>query len=87
MIDYLFYFIQEKYKQWGEVDVPKVYALTIISTLQLFNVITILVTALILNLIKVEVISNVNLVIATVVILLVNYFYLFQIKGSDTIIT
>jgi hypothetical protein len=86
MIDYLFYFLQAKYKQWGEADISKVYALVIISLVQFLNLLSVVLCGIILQMLSVDFIKKETTLIAFAVILLANYLYIFRIRGSDVII-
>jgi hypothetical protein len=86
LIEYLFYFLQAKYKQWGELDIPKVYALAVISTLQIFNLLTLIVIGLILKIISVALLDKAMGISISIAVLIINYIYLFEIKGSEAII-
>ena len=86
MIDYLFYFLQAKYKKWGEVDVPKVYALVIITLLQFVNLLSVLLCGVILEILSIKLLEKKTALITFALILLANYFYIFQIRGSNAII-
>ena len=86
MIDYLFYFLQAKYKQWGEADIPGLYALVIISLLQWLNLLSAVLCGVILKLLSVEFISKKTALITLGVLLLANYLYIFRIRGSDAVI-
>jgi hypothetical protein len=84
LIEYLFYFLQAKYKQWGELDIPKVYALAVISTLQIFNLLTLIVIGLILKIISVALLDKAMGISISIAVLII--IYLFEIKGSEAII-
>ncbi len=86
MIDYLFYFLQAKYKHWGEADIPGLYALVIISLLQWLNLLSVVLCGVILKLLSVEFISKKTALITLGVLLLANYLYIFRIRGSDAVI-
>jgi hypothetical protein len=87
MVDFLFYYLHTKYKKWGEKDIPEVYALAIISVLQLLNFFSFIFLLLHIGLIKIEALTNYVVIGITIGILLVNYMYIFKIKGRKAILT
>ena len=86
IMQFIFSFTYRKYQSWGEKDIPGVYALCIISTIQILNTLTLLLIALILNIIKADVITKNYVVIFSVLVLFINYYYLYRLKGRDLII-
>lgn len=80
-LEFIFCFVFKRYQKWGEKDIAGVYALCVISALQLFNIFTILLTGLFFNLINIRVVKNYYVIIAFISLLLFNYYYFFIVRG------
>lgn len=82
ILDFIFYFFYKKYQAWGERDIPGLYSIAVITVLQVFNVFSLLILMLMVKLISIDVILNVYFVVGTLILFLVNYFYIYVFKGG-----
>jgi hypothetical protein len=85
IIEYLFYFIRKKYQKWGEGDSSGVYALCFISLIQFLNLTSLWLLLLIFKVIDAENVSKYYAVIAMVVLLFVDYYYIYKVRGTEYI--
>jgi hypothetical protein len=86
MIKFLYYFVYRQYQKWGEKDIPEVYALCFIALLQLFNVITLCIIALLLHMVGVSILNKYYYFVLYFVFLALNYNYLYKIKGGPEVL-
>ena len=86
LIEYIFCFVFEKYQKWGEKGIPGVYALCFISTLQVFNILTLHLFALILKILDIHQINKYYFVGLSIIFLIFNYLYIYKTKGRDLLL-
>jgi len=85
IIEYLFFFISGKYKKWGDGSIAGVYAICAVTVLGMMNLVTLMLLALVVNLIKMENIPNFIFIILYFLFLLIIYLYVYKFKGSEKI--
>lgn len=85
-LDFLFCYIYRKYENWGEKNIPGVYSICIISTLQALNFFTVILVLLLNKSISVNILQQKNVISASVILFFSNYVYFYLIKKKDNIL-
>lgn len=84
-IQFIYCYIFNFYKKYGD-RYPGVMALLVISTIQIFNIITFLIIGLIFKIIDVNEINKYYFPIFALGFILINYYYIYRIKGRDVLL-
>mgnify|MGYP003577010585 CR=1 FL=1 len=86
IIDFLFYSAYKQYQKWGEKDIPGIYAVCFISLLQLFNALTLLILGVLFKIVNLDKVESFHIVFFVILILLINYMYIYKKRGKENII-
>ncbi len=85
-IEFIFSFTYRKYQTWGEQSIPGVYALSVISTIQMFNILTLIFIGSFFDIISIDFKLKYYLIFTTFLTLFMNYYYLYKIKKPTVVV-
>jgi len=85
--DFIYFFVYKKYKKWAEKENQSIYALCFITLMQQLNIFSFFLFLLVLKVIDISIFKRGYLFFLLGIVLLgLNYWYIFKYRGKDMIL-